>query len=263
MVNAAGPHAEGTSGATGGAPANGRAWPPRQAGPAQTPATPPRQAGPAQTPATPPRQAGPPQTPPTPPRQAGQASVPAPHQRPPGRSAEGGARPTGQASVPAARRPSGGAVYGAAAPVQVPSQVVASPPRVRRKRRGLAALLAAVLVSAAIAAGAAMQLQRALPSAQLITTVAGTLRIPGSAPTLPWPSSGSAELTVEGLGRLGGSKSGTPSTDRQRRQGHDGVPDPQEPPARRRRARPGDHGDRRGRGRLPCADRERAVAGAR
>ncbi|WP_308121258.1 D-alanyl-D-alanine carboxypeptidase family protein [Paractinoplanes bogorensis] len=52
-----------------------------------------------------------------------------------------------------------------------------------------------------------MQLSRELPKATLATTVADTMRIPGKAPALPWPDQGSAELMIEGLGRLGGSGS--------------------------------------------------------
>jgi D-alanyl-D-alanine carboxypeptidase (penicillin-binding protein 5/6) len=53
--------------------------------------------------------------------------------------------------------------------------------------------------------GVAAQLQRGLPAASLTTDVATTLTIPGALPAIPWPSKGSAELLVEGMGRLGGS----------------------------------------------------------
>ena len=79
----------------------------------------------------------------------------------------------------------------------------------RRRRR--AVLLAAVLVVVALGSGAVVQSRRALPAARLTATVAGTLRIPGSALSLPWPSTGSAELMIDGLGRLGGSRATTPA----------------------------------------------------
>ncbi|WP_307834455.1 D-alanyl-D-alanine carboxypeptidase family protein [Paractinoplanes lichenicola] len=62
-----------------------------------------------------------------------------------------------------------------------------------------------VLLLALLGGGAAVQLTRELPAATLATTVATTMKIPGAAPKLPWPDSGTAEIMVEGLGRLGGS----------------------------------------------------------
>ncbi len=61
------------------------------------------------------------------------------------------------------------------------------------------------MLLALLGAGATVQLTRSLPDATLATTVASTMRIPGDAPKLPWPDQGSAELLIEGLGRLGGS----------------------------------------------------------
>ncbi|WP_307873069.1 D-alanyl-D-alanine carboxypeptidase family protein [Paractinoplanes ovalisporus] len=62
-----------------------------------------------------------------------------------------------------------------------------------------------VLLLGLVGGGAGVQLTRALPVATLATTVAASMRIPGEAPSLPWPEQGSAELMIEGLGRLGGS----------------------------------------------------------
>jgi D-alanyl-D-alanine carboxypeptidase (penicillin-binding protein 5/6) len=81
----------------------------------------------------------------------------------------------------------------------------------RRKRLLLVALLPAVLLLSALGAGTALQLNRALPAATLTTDVPATLRIPGKAPTLPWPRQGAAELMIEGLGRLGGKGSDKPA----------------------------------------------------
>ncbi|MFI5895136.1 D-alanyl-D-alanine carboxypeptidase [Actinoplanes sp. NPDC051513] len=93
-------------------------------------------------------------------------------------------------------------------PQPIPAQAFDQPPPARpksRKRLLLAVLLPAVLLIALAGSGVAVQLNRALPAANLTTTVATTLKIPGKLPALPWPKSGSAELMIEGLGRLGGS----------------------------------------------------------
>ncbi|GAA0487505.1 hypothetical protein Ade02nite_11620 [Paractinoplanes deccanensis] len=58
-----------------------------------------------------------------------------------------------------------------------------------------------------LGAGATLQLTRSLPAATLTTSIAATMKIPGAAPKLPWPEVGSAELMIEGLGRIGGSGS--------------------------------------------------------
>ncbi|MCM4082040.1 D-alanyl-D-alanine carboxypeptidase family protein [Paractinoplanes hotanensis] len=60
------------------------------------------------------------------------------------------------------------------------------------------------LLVALLGAGATAQLTRSLPKATLATDVAATMKIPGTI-KLPWPDEGSAELMIEGLGRLGGS----------------------------------------------------------
>jgi D-alanyl-D-alanine carboxypeptidase (penicillin-binding protein 5/6) len=75
------------------------------------------------------------------------------------------------------------------------------------RRRRLVALLALIVVLiGAFATVAVVQSHRALPAAKLATTVAHTVRIPGEAVSLPWPSQGTAQLMVDGLGLLGSSK---------------------------------------------------------
>jgi serine-type D-Ala-D-Ala carboxypeptidase (penicillin-binding protein 5/6) len=97
-----------------------------------------------------------------------------------------------------------GTVYGSAPAVPPPPPV-----RPRRGRgRLIAVLVILVLFVGLFSTGVALQLHRALPAAALTTSVAGSLRIPGAAAKMPWPSAGSAELMIEGLGRLGGSGTG-------------------------------------------------------
>ena len=68
----------------------------------------------------------------------------------------------------------------------------------RRHRRVLAWL--AVLVVAALCAGAVAQWVRPLPRA---TVTAADVRLPGAAPSFAWPSTGEAAVDVEGIGTLG------------------------------------------------------------
>ncbi|MEU4562181.1 D-alanyl-D-alanine carboxypeptidase [Actinoplanes sp. NPDC023936] len=82
------------------------------------------------------------------------------------------------------------------------------PPPRRTRRRLLSALVPVLLLAALFGAGTAAQLSRDLPRTTLMTSIAPQIRIPGKAPALPWPRQGSAELMIEGLGRLGGSGSG-------------------------------------------------------
>ncbi|MCO8271127.1 D-alanyl-D-alanine carboxypeptidase [Actinoplanes sp. TRM 88003] len=110
-------------------------------------------------------------------------------------------------------RPAPGNVYGGASqPAPQPAQYGRGPTQYgggtttpRRRKRLLAVLITAVLLVALLGAGATAQLTRSLPAATLATTVAATMKVPGKAPDLPWPDQGSAELMIEGLGRLGGS----------------------------------------------------------
>ena len=141
-------------------------------------AAPPHQAGNA----APPHQAGNA----APPRQAGNAAPP--HQA-------GYAAPPQQVGTAG---PPG--TYGG-------SGTAPAPGRKKRRARLVAVLGTALLLLVLLGGGAGVQLTRDLPAATLATTVAATMQIPGKAPSLPWPDQGSAELMVEGLGRLGGSGS--------------------------------------------------------
>ncbi|GAA2628476.1 hypothetical protein Adu01nite_64010 [Paractinoplanes durhamensis] len=80
----------------------------------------------------------------------------------------------------------------------------------KRKRLLLAVLLPVVLLIALSGGGVAAQLHRALPAATLTTEIAATMKIPGKLPSIPWPSKGSAELLIEGMGRIGGSGDNDP-----------------------------------------------------
>ena len=143
---------------------------------------------------------------------------PRPAPQPPGGKVYGGrpspsiARPpaaAGKASVPVAPFPPPPAAPFSPPPAAVQGPVASPVPSgskpKSRKRLLLTVLLPAILLIALAGSGVAVQLNRDLPAASLTTTVATTLRIPGNLPTLPWPKSGSAELMVEGLGRIGGS----------------------------------------------------------
>jgi D-alanyl-D-alanine carboxypeptidase (penicillin-binding protein 5/6) len=163
------------------------------------------------------------------PKAAGKASVPmpappaspaqpmpAPHAQPrPAPHAQPMARPPAQPmALPPASRPMhvpAQAMPQSPAPQpQAFDQPPPAKPRKPRRRLLLAILLPAVLLIALAGSGVAVQLNRDLPPAALTTTVATTLKIPGKLPTLPWPKSGSAELMIEGLGRIGGSGDNDP-----------------------------------------------------
>jgi D-alanyl-D-alanine carboxypeptidase (penicillin-binding protein 5/6) len=59
------------------------------------------------------------------------------------------------------------------------------------------------LVVVAIVIFVAVQLLRPLPSASFRSTQAGSIHLPGTAPALPWPSSGAAAMSEVGIGSLG------------------------------------------------------------
>ncbi len=73
---------------------------------------------------------------------------------------------------------------------------------VRARRRWLAL---AVVVLVLLAGGAAYQLERPLPRAQLLGMPSASWSAPGSPPTLAWPGSGQASLYLQGWGWLGSS----------------------------------------------------------
>jgi D-alanyl-D-alanine carboxypeptidase (penicillin-binding protein 5/6) len=128
----------------------------------------------------------------------------------------GSARVTPPAALPAPRQ-IGGSVYGGQpaggrAAVPAPPTPIPPPNRPKRRKRLLLAVLLPVLLLAALAGtGVTVQLKRDLPAATLTTSIASTLRIPGKAPSFPWPAKGSAELMIEGMGRLGGSGGKSPA----------------------------------------------------
>ncbi|MFC7533831.1 D-alanyl-D-alanine carboxypeptidase family protein [Actinoplanes sp. GCM10030250] len=65
-----------------------------------------------------------------------------------------------------------------------------------------------LVLAGLLGTGSAVQLTRDNPAATLTTSIGSTLRVPGKPATMPWPGEGSAELMIEGLGRLGGSGGG-------------------------------------------------------
>lgn len=70
-------------------------------------------------------------------------------------------------------------------------------------------LLVAVIVIVLVLA--AVQWFRPLPSPKFRLANVTTLRLPGTAPSLPWPSAGSAAVAEEGIGSLGHSGSSQPA----------------------------------------------------
>ena len=60
-----------------------------------------------------------------------------------------------------------------------------------------------VLVVLLIGVAAGLQWTRPIPSPTFSPAVTDTVRLPGKAPSLPWPTVGSASLMVEGVGSLG------------------------------------------------------------
>ncbi|MGK5739364.1 D-alanyl-D-alanine carboxypeptidase family protein [Micromonospora sp. URMC 103] len=82
-------------------------------------------------------------------------------------------------------------------------------PRPPGRRRGsgvrllLTGLLTLLLASAAVVAVA--PLRHPLPAPTVTRTLPASMVIPGKAPTMPWPTSGQAALTVPGVGSFGTS----------------------------------------------------------
>ncbi|MEV6302170.1 D-alanyl-D-alanine carboxypeptidase [Actinoplanes sp. NPDC051861] len=107
-----------------------------------------------------------------------------------------GSAAVGAARVPAPA-PAAGTVYGGG-PTPTP----------KPRRTLLAVLIPTLVLAGLLGSGAAVQLTRDLPRPTLTSDITATLRIPGKPASMPWPGTGSAELMIEGLGRLGGSGSG-------------------------------------------------------
>jgi D-alanyl-D-alanine carboxypeptidase (penicillin-binding protein 5/6) len=62
-----------------------------------------------------------------------------------------------------------------------------------------------VVLVVALIVGAGFQWFRPLPHPSFRSSVSSSVRLPGKAPTLPWPMQGSAAVDVEGIGPLGQS----------------------------------------------------------
>jgi D-alanyl-D-alanine carboxypeptidase (penicillin-binding protein 5/6) len=71
----------------------------------------------------------------------------------------------------------------------------------RTRRYVIRSLGALVFVLIGVAAG--FQWSRAVPTPAFHATLADSVRLPGTSPSLPWPTTGSAALTMEGVGSLG------------------------------------------------------------
>jgi D-alanyl-D-alanine carboxypeptidase (penicillin-binding protein 5/6) len=65
----------------------------------------------------------------------------------------------------------------------------------------LRALVVMVIVAVGVLAG--LQWSRPIPSPVFHPDVSNSIRLPGRSPTLPWPATGSAALSMEGVGSLG------------------------------------------------------------
>jgi serine-type D-Ala-D-Ala carboxypeptidase (penicillin-binding protein 5/6) len=78
----------------------------------------------------------------------------------------------------------------------------------RARRYVFRSLLALLLVLIGVAAG--FQWSRAVPAPEFHATLANSVQLPGTSPSLPWPTTGSAALTMEGVGSLGAVGSDKP-----------------------------------------------------
>jgi D-alanyl-D-alanine carboxypeptidase (penicillin-binding protein 5/6) len=78
----------------------------------------------------------------------------------------------------------------------------AAPPKSRRLRTYVLRS-AFVLLLVLIGVGAGFQWSRPIPAATFHSAGLTSVRLPGKSPSLPWPTTGSAALSMEGLGSLG------------------------------------------------------------
>ncbi|GAA2525629.1 hypothetical protein Ahu01nite_086850 [Winogradskya humida] len=130
-------------------------------------------------------------------------------QAPGARPGSSAGRPVGTAygtPVATPNRPASGAPVGT-----TPSGTVTTTAGKKSRRKLVVLLAVAVLVLGLLGGGAGFQLSKDLPAATLTAALADTLKIPGKAVDMPWPSAGSAEIMIEGLGRLGRSGDTAPA----------------------------------------------------
>jgi D-alanyl-D-alanine carboxypeptidase (penicillin-binding protein 5/6) len=148
----------------------------------------------------------------TPTKATGHAKVAPPLATPPEVAAQSIAPPQPLPDEPVGTKPAptGSATEPSTADTDQPEPEAASAVRLHFTRRRASVLLL-VLLLAALTSGVTAQLRRTPPAAKVTVNVAQTFRIPGSALKLPWPRVGSAEMMVEGLGRLGGVNSRKPA----------------------------------------------------
>ena len=71
----------------------------------------------------------------------------------------------------------------------------------RWRRYALRALVVVLVALVGVLGG--LQWSRPIASPTFHASLSGSIRLPGTAPTLPWPSTGSAALSMEGVGSLG------------------------------------------------------------
>ncbi|MFF4879244.1 D-alanyl-D-alanine carboxypeptidase family protein [Micromonospora sp. NPDC000668] len=97
------------------------------------------------------------------------------------------------------------------ATTQVIEPVPPQPPS-RRRARGLSVLISGLLtvLLAGTAVVAVEPLRRPLPAPTVTRTLPASTIIPGTPPAVPWPKTGQAALSVEGLGSLGTSGGSNP-----------------------------------------------------
>jgi D-alanyl-D-alanine carboxypeptidase (penicillin-binding protein 5/6) len=85
----------------------------------------------------------------------------------------------------------------------VPVRASAAPAAKPRRWRRILLRSLLVLVLVLIGVGAGLQWSRPIPAPTFGAAALTSIRLPGTPPSLPWPTSGSAALTMEGVGSLG------------------------------------------------------------
>ncbi len=82
-----------------------------------------------------------------------------------------------------------------------------APPAQRRHHLRRSLIIAVVVV---VVAALAVQWLRPLPAVRFHSALSGSIRLPGTPPSLPWPTTGSAALSVDEIGTLGQAGSTQP-----------------------------------------------------